>query len=48
MLRANLLASSGRPTDRRRAPRLLHEAVPADLLRPPDPTIGEFWPGPVR
>ena len=45
MLRANLLATEGDLGARRSALRLLRSSVPEDLLHPPDPTIGELWPG---
>jgi spermidine synthase len=44
LLRANLLATSGRPGARREALAQLLRDVPAELLWPPDRTIGELWP----
>ena len=44
LLRANLLATDGRPGARRRALALELREVPAELLWPPDRTIGELWP----
>ena len=45
LLRANLLATSGQPGARRLALARMRREVPAELLWPPDPTIGELWPG---
>jgi hypothetical protein len=47
MLRANVLATSGAPGSRRLALADMRRQVPADLLAPPDPTIGELWPAPA-
>lgn len=41
---ANTLAVRGDSASLARATSLVRDHVPADLLRPPDPTAGEFWP----
>jgi hypothetical protein len=46
LVRANLLATSGAAGARRTALARMRRDVPADLLAPPDPTIGELWPVP--
>jgi spermidine synthase len=44
LLRANQLATSGPREQRQQALALMRREVPAELLWPPDPTIGELWP----
>ena len=44
LVRANALATQGADHLVARAASLLAGVVPADLLQPPDPSAGEFWP----
>lgn len=44
LVRANVLATEGGHPFLARAASLLGGVVPADLLQPPDPSAGEFWP----
>jgi spermidine synthase len=48
LTRANALAVRRDPASLARAAALLRGVVPADLLQPPDPTAGEFWPDLLR